>query len=139
MTMSDLQSLFILSWVLLCVGLVLVMQAGFTCLETGLARTKTSINVSIKNVVDCCVAAVIYWWRGFACMFGAGTSVIDLADEMDAQPSRVDVSCVVSVEAHTEDGQIAVEYNRVLIRSTPSRTCEKVRSWRCVKAGKARA
>jgi len=50
--MSDVHCLLNLSWVLLCAGVVLLMQAGLTCLETGLARAKNSMNVAIKNVVD---------------------------------------------------------------------------------------
>ena len=68
--MSDVQGLLNLSWVLLCAGLVLLMQAGFCCLETGLARAKNSINVAIKNVVDFCIAAIVFWLFGFALMFG---------------------------------------------------------------------
>jgi len=89
--MSDVQSLLNLSWVLLCAGVVLVMQVGFTCLESGLARPKNSINVAIKNIVDFCIAAVIYWWFGFALMFGAsawglfGTNLFLFGDV--AQPS----------------------------------------------------
>ena len=58
-------------WILTCAALVLMMQAGFTCLETGLVRAKNSINVAIKNVVDFCVASSIFWMFGFALMFGA--------------------------------------------------------------------
>ncbi|MDE3049979.1 MAG: ammonium transporter [Nitrospirota bacterium] len=68
--MSDVQSLLNLSWVLLCAGLVLMMQAGFICLETGLARAKNSINVAIKRVVDFCIASIIFWLFGYALMFG---------------------------------------------------------------------
>ncbi|MCX5723845.1 MAG: ammonium transporter, partial [Nitrospirae bacterium] len=89
--MSDLQTLVNLSWVLLCAGLVLVMQAGFTCLETGLSRAKNSVDVAIKRVIDFCVASVIYWGVGFAIMFGAsawglvGTNHFFFSDV--AQPS----------------------------------------------------
>ncbi len=39
-------------WVLICSGLVFLMQAGFMCLESGLTRSKNSINVAIKNLAD---------------------------------------------------------------------------------------
>ncbi len=58
-------------WLLICTVLVLAMQAGFTCLETGLVRAKNSINVAIKNVADFCVASLSFWAFGFALMFGA--------------------------------------------------------------------
>ncbi|HNL54500.1 MAG TPA: hypothetical protein PKI36_08820, partial [Turneriella sp.] len=34
-------------WVLFASALVLFMQAGFLCVESGLTRTKNSINVAI--------------------------------------------------------------------------------------------
>ena len=57
-------------WVLLCTALVMVMQAGFCCLETGLVRSKNSINVAIKNVADFCLSGVVFWLVGFGLMFG---------------------------------------------------------------------
>jgi len=38
------------AWLLLCAGLVFLMQAGFMCLESGLTRAKNSINVAVKNL-----------------------------------------------------------------------------------------
>ncbi len=57
-------------WVLVSAGLVFLMQAGFLCLETGLTRTKNSINVAIKNLVDFGLTTVLFWLFGFALMFG---------------------------------------------------------------------
>ena len=54
-----------LLWVLLCAGLVFVMQAGFLCLESGLTRSKNSINVAAKNMADFSVAALLFWLIGF--------------------------------------------------------------------------
>jgi Amt family ammonium transporter len=58
-------------WLLVCTVLVLLMQAGFTCLETGLVRAKNTINVAIKNVADFCMASLAFWAVGFGLMFGA--------------------------------------------------------------------
>jgi Amt family ammonium transporter len=58
-------------WMLVCACLVMLMQAGFCCLETGLVRSKNSINVAIKNLFDFCIASVLYWAVGFGLMFGA--------------------------------------------------------------------
>ena len=46
------------------------MQAGFCCLESGLSRSKNSINVAVKNVVDFCIAGALFWLFGYALMFG---------------------------------------------------------------------
>jgi ammonium transporter, Amt family len=59
------------AWVLICAGLVFLMQAGFMCLESGLTRAKNSINVAVKNLADVGIAVVVFWMMGFALMFGA--------------------------------------------------------------------
>ncbi len=58
------------AWILICSGLVFFMQAGFSCLESGLARSKNSINVALKNLVDFLVSAFLFWVFGYAVMFG---------------------------------------------------------------------
>ena len=58
-------------WLLVCTALVMLMQAGFTCLESGLVRSKNSINVAIKNFFDFCLSSALFWAVGIALMFGA--------------------------------------------------------------------
>ena len=58
-------------WLLLCSGLVFLMQAGFMCLESGLTRSKNSINVAVKNLADFSISAGLFWVFGYALMFGA--------------------------------------------------------------------
>ena len=57
-------------WVLVASAMVFLMQAGFMCLESGLARAKNSINVCIKNMTDLLVSVVCFWVIGFGLMFG---------------------------------------------------------------------
>lgn len=64
------RELFDVSWVLLCAALVMLMQAGFSCLETGMSRAKSSINVAIKNLIDFCIAGPLFWLAGYGLMFG---------------------------------------------------------------------
>ena len=59
-----------LGWVMLCAVLVILMQAGFMCLESGLTRSKNSINVATKNLADFTVSIVLFWLLGYALMFG---------------------------------------------------------------------
>ncbi|MGR9015124.1 MAG: ammonium transporter, partial [Gammaproteobacteria bacterium] len=57
-------------WILCSAMLVFVMQAGFLCLESGLVRSKNSINVAAKNITDFTISSTIFWAVGFAIMFG---------------------------------------------------------------------
>ncbi len=57
-------------WILLCAALVMLMQAGFCCLESGLVRSKNSINVAFKNFADFLISSALFWVFGFALMFG---------------------------------------------------------------------
>ena len=61
-------------WLLICAILVFIMQAGFMCLETGLSRSKNSINVALKNISDFGIAVVVFWAFGFALMYGTSVS-----------------------------------------------------------------
>ncbi len=61
-------------WVLAAAILVFIMQAGFLCVEAGMARAKNSINVSIKNICDFVIASCSFWIVGFSLMFGANVS-----------------------------------------------------------------
>ncbi len=63
-----------LIWLLTCSILVMLMQAGFLCLETGLTRSKNSINVAVKNLADLGVSIIAFWVIGFGLMFGASES-----------------------------------------------------------------
>ncbi|EQA35051.1 ammonium transporter [Leptospira inadai serovar Lyme str. 10] len=64
------KSLLDILWILVCSGLVLIMQGGFLVLESGLTRAKNSINVAIKNVADFGVATLLFYSFGFGLMFG---------------------------------------------------------------------
>ena len=57
-------------WLLICAILVFLMQAGFMCLESGLARRKSSINVALKNIADFGIAVLTFWACGFGLMYG---------------------------------------------------------------------
>lgn len=81
------------AWVLLAAFLVAVMQAGFTCLESGFVRAKNSINVAIKNLIDFCISSLLFTLFGYSLMFGPshGGWIGDFSlahyDAMDARES----------------------------------------------------
>ncbi len=57
-----------------CAAIVFLMQAGFCLLESGLVQSKNSINVAVKNILDCALTMLIYTTFGFAMMFGVSQS-----------------------------------------------------------------
>jgi len=61
-------------WIIIASAFVLLMQAGFTCLETGMVRSKNSINVAIKNLMDLCLCSAIFWLVGYGIMFGSSVN-----------------------------------------------------------------
>ncbi len=64
------ENLLDIVWVTIAAILVFFMQAGFAFLESGLVRSKNSVNVLMKNYVDMCFGAVVFWMLGFGLMFG---------------------------------------------------------------------
>ena len=64
---ENLQPGFVLS----CAAVVFLMQAGFCLLESGMVRSKNSINVAVKNIVDCSITMLLFVGFGFSMMFGA--------------------------------------------------------------------
>lgn len=64
---------FDILWIVIAAALVMLMQGGFTLLETGMVRAKNSINVAIKNFVDFCLSGMVFWLVGFGIMFGASS------------------------------------------------------------------
>ncbi|MEM8642195.1 MAG: ammonium transporter [Cyanobacteria bacterium P01_G01_bin.54] len=75
-------------WILLCTGLVFLMQAGFMCLESGLTRSKNSINVAVKNIADFGLSVALFWALGYGVMFGS--SWLGWLGTSDFLPNRDD-------------------------------------------------
>ena len=47
-------------------SLVFFMQAGFGLLEAGSVRTKNTKNILLKNLLDACMGAIVWWAWGYA-------------------------------------------------------------------------
>ena len=62
-------------WVLVAAVLVFFMNTGFAMLESGLCRSKNTVNILSKNVVVFGLGMIGFWSVGYAIMFGAGNSV----------------------------------------------------------------
>jgi Amt family ammonium transporter len=66
-------------WLFLGAALVFIMQAGFAMVETGLTRAKNATNIVMKNLMDFCFGAIVYWAIGWGLMYG--TAGVDAAGE----------------------------------------------------------
>lgn len=56
---------------LLVVGVfVFFMQAGFALLEAGSVRSKNTKNILLKNLLDACIGAIIWWVFGMGVAYG---------------------------------------------------------------------
>jgi ammonium transporter, Amt family len=61
-------------WLVVAAILVFFMQAGFALVEAGFTRAKNAGNIVMKNFMDFCVGALVYWAFGFGLAYG-GTEV----------------------------------------------------------------
>jgi Amt family ammonium transporter len=66
----DTNAVLDLMWVVICGILVFFMQAGFTLVETGFARSKNTGNIIMKNLMDFCIGSVGFWAIGYTIMYG---------------------------------------------------------------------
>ena len=57
-------------WILVAAVLVIFMQAGFALVEAGLTRAKNVANIFMKNLMDFCVGALLFFAVGYAIAFG---------------------------------------------------------------------
>lgn len=57
-------------WIVVAGALVMLMQAGFLCLETGFVREQHAEAVAMKNLADWIISNLIYFGVGFGLMFG---------------------------------------------------------------------
>ena len=67
--MSDYKDIDIM-WMMLSAFLVFMMQLGFAFVETGTVRSKNTINVAMKNLIDTIFGVIVFWIIGFGLMFG---------------------------------------------------------------------
>ena len=49
---------------------IFFMQCGFAFMEAGAVRSKNTVNILLKNWLDLCIGAIVFWAVGFALMNG---------------------------------------------------------------------
>ena len=70
------------SFFLIIMGIIVfLMQCGFALLEAGSVRSKNTVNILIKNMLDCLIGGVSYWATGWGVAYGKnGNGFIGLSD-----------------------------------------------------------
>jgi len=63
-------------WLMVCAFLVFFMQCGFALLEAGTVRAKNTKNILLKNLLDACVGAMIWYSFGHAIAYEAGARLL---------------------------------------------------------------
>ena len=57
-------------YLLVCGTFVFFMQCGFALLEAGTVRSKNTKNILLKNLLDACLGAIIWWAWGMGAAYG---------------------------------------------------------------------
>ncbi len=65
-------------WVLIAAFMVFFMNAGFALVESGLCRSKNTVNILTKNFIVFGFAVVGFWTLGYGLMFGDGSAFVGL-------------------------------------------------------------
>ena len=67
---AEINGVLDIMWILVAGILVFFMQAGFTLVETGFTRSKNTINIVMKNLMDLCIGSIGFWLIGYTLMYG---------------------------------------------------------------------
>lgn len=57
-------------WIIIAGIFVFFMQAGFTLVEAGFTRSKNTINIIMKNLMDLVIGSLAFWAIGYTIMYG---------------------------------------------------------------------
>ncbi|KPV50367.1 ammonium transporter, partial [Kouleothrix aurantiaca] len=77
-------------WLMVTAFLVFFMQAGFALVEAGSTRSKNTVNILMKNLMDFAIAAIVFWMVGYGFAYGTsaggfiGTDTFLLGDIREA-------------------------------------------------------
>lgn len=63
-------------FLLVVAALVFFMQSGFGMLEAGSVRAKNTRNILLKNLLDACIGALIWWAWGYGVAYGGSNQFI---------------------------------------------------------------
>jgi len=96
LTTEQIQENLDILWLLIGAYLVFFMQCGFALLEAGSVRAKNTKNILLKNVLDACLGAFVWWFMGFPIAMGDSSGkfaggkdffMMDLTKELTNNPT----------------------------------------------------
>ena len=67
---ANINAMIDLGWLVLTGSIVFFMQLGFALCEAGSMRSKNTAAVLLKNVIDFCVGAILWYFFGYAFAYG---------------------------------------------------------------------
>lgn len=71
------------------------MQIGFAMLCAGSVRSKNTMNILLKNVMDSCVGAIVWWLIGYGIAWGPyDSSVLKPAKSLKPKPTTAAVEFI---------------------------------------------
>ncbi len=70
-------------WIMIAGMLVFIMHLGFATLETGLTRSKNTVNILFKNTMIVCIGILTYALVGFNLMYPGFDEVVGIAGWLD--------------------------------------------------------
>lgn len=74
-SLADISQNLDIVWMLVAAGMVMMMQIGFMLLEAGMVRSKNSINVAQKNLLDFVFSVLVFAGVGFMFAFGTRSTL----------------------------------------------------------------
>ena len=63
-------------WMMIATALVFIMHLGFATLETGLTRSKNTVNILFKNSIIPAIGILTYTLVGFNLMYPTRSSIL---------------------------------------------------------------
>lgn len=94
-------------WILVATALIFFMQAGFAMLETGLTRAKNAGNIVMKNIIDFCISAPVFWVIGCKIMYGTDLNTYLSGYGIPAEAFLVFQTCFCGTSATIVSGAMA--------------------------------
>ena len=92
---------------LVCGALVMWMAAGFSMLEAGLVRTKSTTEILTKNIALFAIACIMYLLVGYDIMYDGGMLLADIAlDGAGSSDELVTAVLAESAEAGFDGGSV---------------------------------